>query len=543
MAHAPLHRSSVTSFTLAACLTLLGCESEINLVGTPARPLQGESQAVRAILATSAAGTSVTIDEPTGLPAFVREARELKVAVGGQTVMVSRPSAGHYSFVLPAATRLVPDVAGNLKVLFIADERDSQLVTLQTGTPLQFGNPPVSTDPSPAFVVRGMKVRLVANTPVSTDRYEFSWFVSPTGLAPWQGIPAQGKEASWTPTASGNYHVRVDAIDRATRQAYTTVTPAAVVFVTESKGVVVTTPAGGAITRGQAVKLTFQKPEGFAGEASRVTWSYGASAQGPWTPITAQGTSIDWLAPSVGNWHIKAEAVSASTGELASFSSSEPLVYVSEGLGVITANPSAVERGDRVALALNAEVPETASVAWFYSRTGASALGATWTPLLGSTRANDLVVNEAGTYSFRADVAGPGGQVRTFTTTDPLVTVTEGSSPLVTSDPVNSVIKKGSAVTLRLNARGVDETRFTYLWFVTTNPGLGWSALPQKVDDAKRKTYFWETEQNVTVGPVTTLVQQPAGSYYVRVDATEIASPRRTYTFTSSGPVVTIENQ
>ena len=544
MASAPLHRPLAVGVALVLGASMVGCESELNLVGTPARPLQGEGQAVRAILAPTAAGTSVTIDDPSGLPAFVREARELKVGVGGQTAVVSRPSAGHYSFVLPAATRLTPDVAGNVKVLFIADERESQLITLQTGTPLQFGNPPVTTDPSPAFVVRGMKVKLAANTPAGTDRYEFAWYVSSTGTAPWQAIPGLGKEASWTPTAAGSYHVRVDAVDRATRQSYTTVTPAAVVFVTESKGVVTTAPASGAITRGQGVRLTFRRPEGFAGEPSRVTWSYGASAQGPWTAIPGQGTSLDWLPPTLGAWHIKAEAVSATTGETSSFTSSEPLVFVSEGASVIAAGPAAVERGDRVSLTLNADGVATSPVSWFYSRTGASALGTTWTPLLGTGKSNDLVVNEAGTYSFRADVASAGGQVRTFTSTEPQVTVTEGSVPLITTDPPNTmVIKQGGAVTLRLNARGVDEDRFNYLWFITTSPAVGWTSLPLDVADAKLKTYQWDTEQRVSVGGFTTLVTQPAGSYYVRVDATEVSSPRRTYTFTSSGPVVTIENQ
>ncbi|MEB3222169.1 MAG: hypothetical protein VKS61_08845 [Candidatus Sericytochromatia bacterium] len=541
MSHAssrPRRPLFATSLALAAAVTL-GCESEINLVGSPARPLVGEAGAVRAILAPGAAGTVVTIDDPSGLPAFIREARDLKVAVGGQTAIVARPSAGHYTFTLPANTRLDPDVTGHLKVLFVANERDSQLITLHTGNPLQFGSPLVTTEPSPAFLVRGMKVRLVANTPISTDRYELSWSASTTGLAPWQPIPGDGRTASWTPAQAGNYFIRIEAVDRQTRQAHSVTTPSAVVFVAERRGIVTTTPASGAVSRGQVVRLAFQAPQGFEGDLERVTWSYAASPQGPWTAITGAGSVLEWMPTALGAWYLKAEAVVVETGEVASFVSPEAAVFVSEPTGIIAASPSAVERGDRVGVSLNAAVAPGQAVAWFYSRTGGSALGTAWTPMLGSTADNDLVVNEAGTYSFRADLAGPGGAVRTFTTNEPIVTVTEGNTPLITTDPPNNVIARGSSVLLRLNARGVDEDRFSYLWYYTANPVAGWTALTQdSALDARRKSYLWETERNV----FGSLVQVPAGSYFIRVDATELVALRRTYTFTSTSPVVTIEN-
>ncbi|MEB3328958.1 MAG: hypothetical protein VKQ33_06970 [Candidatus Sericytochromatia bacterium] len=532
-------RPLVAASLAVAAVATLGCESEINLVGTPAKPLLGEPSAVRAILAPGAGGTVVTIDDPSGLPAFVREARELKVAVGGQTAIVSRPSGGHYTFTLPANTRLDPDVTGLLKVLFVVDERESQLITLATGNPLQFGNPLVTTEPAPAFLSRGMKVRLVANTTISTDRYELSWFASPTGTAPWQPIPGDGRTASWTPAQAGSYFIRIEAVDRETRQAHSVTTPAAVVFVAERQGVITTTPASGAVPRGQVVRLAFQAPQGFGGEVERITWSYAASPQGPWTAITGAGPVLAWMPTALGAWYVKAEAVAATTGEVASFVSPEPVVFVSEPTGIIAATPAAVERGDRVSLTLGAAVAPTQPVAWFYSRSGASAPGTTWTPLQGTGTANDLVVNEAGTYSFRADVADPAGVVRTFTTTEPIVTVTEGASPLITTDPPNNVIARGGSVLLRLNARGVDENRFSYLWYYTANPGMGWTALPLDTAlEGRRKSYTWDTEQNV----FGSLVQVPAGSYFIRVDATELVAPRRTYTFSSSSPVVTIEN-
>jgi hypothetical protein len=135
--------------------------------------------------------------------------------------------------------------------------------------------------------------------------------------------------------------------------------------------------------------------------------------------------------------------------------------------------------------------------------------------------------------------------VRSFTTADPIFSVTEGSIPLISSDPPNAVVRRGSAVTLKLNARGVDEDNFTYLWYNALNPLAGWSAITvPEVPDSQKKTFLWRTEYTLT-DPFggTRLIQQHSGSYFIRVDAFEKTGARRMYTFTSTSPIVTIENR
>lgn len=531
-------RRPLLTLVLAALVTA-GCESTFNMAGQPAVAPLGQEAAVRAILAPGAGGTFVTIDNPRALPAAVQNAGKLEVAIGGAKIPVTRNPGGYYTFSVPAQTAMSPDVAGNWKVVFVLDERESQIVTLQTGSPVQFANPPVLSDPSPAFIVRGLEVKLRANTDASTDKYQFTWSYSTSGSAPWQPIPGQGKEVDWTPPAPGNFFIKVDAVDRQTQQSYSTTTPAALVFVTDGDEVITTTPANGSVDRGQPVSLVFNRPQGLRGEDLSYSWSVGPSPQGPWTLVQGSGTTIQWLPTTVGSYYVKTEVSSRATGEVNTFVSPDAVVFVNEGQPIVTANPSTVLRGDRVNLSLNLPAPSNALVSWFYSRTGAGA-AAQWSPLVGNRNTNSFVVNEAGSYSFRVDMPDAQGAIKSFTTTDPVLNVSEGDTPLITSEPRNAIVKQGAIVTLKLNARGVDDTNYRYTWFVATTPGA-WRALPiDTADEARVPKFDWDTEPRVEVADdVFRINPESPGAYFVRVDAAERNGPA-VHTFTSSTPVVTI---
>lgn len=528
---------------LALLSPLAACESQFTLLAQPAASPVATGT-VRALLAPGPAGTGVTIDNPAALPQAVREAQNLEIAIGGSTIPVTRNPGGYFTFTVPAALSagLNPDINGNWKVVFVMNDTGSQIVTLSTGSPVQFSNPPVRTDVAGGAVVRGLDVKLTANTDASTDKYQFTWSYSTSGMAPWVPIPGQGKEVEWTPAQQGNYFIKVDAVDKATQQAYSTTTPSAIVFVTEDEDVITTTPASGSVNRGTAVSLVFNRPQGLPGTEFTYAWSVGPSLQGPWTLVQGQGATVQWLPTTPGTYFVKTEVSNRTTGEVNTFVSPNAAVFVNEGMPIVTANPNTALRGDRVGLTLN--LPELAkgNVSWYFSRTGAG-VGAQWTPINGVGRTNDFLVNESGTYSFRVDVPDANGTIKTFTTTDPVLNVNEGPTRLITSDPPNSVISRGGSVNLVLNARGVDEVNYRYIWYVSTNPVAGWMALPvESAKDLTKKIYNWRTETRVNL-PFggSTLVIQPAGSYFVRVDASE-KNGANTYTFTSSAPVVTIEN-
>jgi hypothetical protein len=524
---------------LLTALLLAGCASQLNLTATGARPAQEAT--VRALLAPGAAGTTITIDDPTLLPAAVQQAPTLKAVVGGKSVTVTRNPGGSLIFVIPAGTNTALDVNGNLRVLFVMNDKDSQIVTLGTGSPIQFGTPPVQLEPNNGFIARGLKVKLTANTTASTDKYQFTWSYSTAGTGPWQPIPGSGKQVEWEPAAAGNYFIKVDAVDKTSQQAYSTTTSSAVVFVTDAKDVLTAEPASGAVQRGNPLTLKFNRPAGLEGTNLSYSWSAAPSPQGPWSVITGNGETVSWLPTAVGSYYIRAEVSNKDTGTVNTFVSPNAVVFVSEGKPIVTPSQSSVQRGDQVTLSLNIPDPGKGPFTWYYSVVGG--VGTNWIPITSGNNQPVIsqVVNEAGSYNFRVDFPDTTGTIKSFTTTDPVLNVHEGPTPLITSDPPNAVIGSGGTVTLLLNARGVDESNYKFTWYAATNPSFGWTALPiNNSADAFSKKYNWRTQTVVSIGTSQVNQVQAAGSYFIRVDAAQ-KSGSAVYTFTSSSPVVTIQ--
>jgi hypothetical protein len=526
---------------------LAGCSSQLDLTATSARPQQ--ETAVRALLAPGAAGTTITIDDPTLLPQAVQQAPSLRAVVGGRAVTVTRNPGGSLIFVIPSGTNTTLDVNGNLRVLFVMNDKDSQIVTLSTGSPIQFDTPPVQLEPNNGFIARGLKVKLTANTQAPTDKYQFTWGYSTAPTGPWQPIPGSGKQVEWEPPAAGNYFLKVDAVDKTSQQAYSTTTSSAVVFVTDAKDVLTSEPASGTVQRGNPVTLKFNRPNGLTGTNLGYSWSAGPSAQGPWTVITGNGDTVSWLPTTVGSYFVRSEVSNKDTGAVNTFVSPNAVVFVSEGKPIVTPSQSSVQRGDQVTLTLNIPDPGKGPFTWYYSVAGG--LGTNWLPINSGTNQGGVstgtvasishIVNEAGSYNFRVDFPDASGTIKSFTTTEPVLNVREGATPLITSDPPNATITSGSNVDLLLNARGVDETNYKFTWYYSTNPGFGWTALPiTNSANTFTKRYTWRTQQVVSVGTAQVNQVVPAGSYFIRVDAAQRAGTA-VYTFTSASPVVTIQ--
>lgn len=516
------------STALVLALLLAGCDSQIHMTGTPAIPPAPPSSPVRALTTASAGGTVVTIDNPQLLPEAVRQASDLKAAFGGVKVPVTRNPGGYYTFVVPANARIQQDLSGNMSVVFVMNDTTSQIVTLATGSPVQFAQPPVLTEPNPAIITRGLDMTLKANTEASTDQYQFTWSYAMSAQGPWQPIPGTGKEVEWTPAQPGNYFIKVDAVDRASQQSYSTVTPAALVFVSDAKDVIATQPASGGISRGSEVTLNFNRPAGLKGESLSYAWSAAPSPQGPWQVINGNGPTVTWLPTVPGSYFVRVETSNRDTGDVNTFTSPEAAVFVSEGTPIVEVSQQTADRGDLVQLTLGIPTAGEGPFAWYFSTTGAQG---PWNLISGQTGKNvDFITTAAGAYSFRVDLPQTGGGIKSFSTTEPVLNVAEIGEAVLGTDPPNQAINPGGSVTFALNAAGIDESKFRFTWYVSTNPAFGWTGLPlDDVDDLYRKRRRWRT-------PAT----QSTGAYHVRVDASE-RNGSASYSFTSNGPVVVIE--
>jgi hypothetical protein len=530
-------RSVLSALVLA--VALIGCDSQIHMTATPQLAPLGMDQAIRATATPGTAGVAVSIDDPSKLPSAVRMAADLKVAVGGVKVPVTRLPNGSYVFTVPAGTKLSVDVAGNFEVVFVMDDRLSQQVTLYSGSPVQFGQPPVQA--APATLARGLDVVLTANTEVSTDTYQFTWSAGTSANGPFSTIPGEGKQVKWTPAAAGNYYIKVDAVNRANQQSYSTITPSAVVFVLDPKDVVTTTPTSGAVSRGDTVNLKFNKPQGLAGTNLSYAWSYGASAQGPWSTIAGSGDNVDWLPTTVGSYFVKTEVSNKDTGTVNTFVTPQAVAFVSETRPIITSDHPIVNRGERINLTLNVANPGKGPFAWFIARGSTTPTGGapssiasagSWTPLPGNGTTLSTVATEAGVFNFRVDIPQPDGSVKSFTTTDPVLNVQE-PSPIVHTDPRFDTISAGGSTDLVLDAPGIDESQYRFIWYLSQNPAAGWT--PQAIvaqQDLKAKRFFLRQQNTLRLTP---------GAYYARVDATA-TDGSVTYTFISSTPALTVSN-
>lgn len=523
------------AFPLIVALSLAagGCESQTSQVVSFPSPTAGNR--VAATMTASAGGMAVTVTQPGALPAAVTGASRLQVGVGGQLLDVTRTPDGTISFVVPAQTKLDKDANGDLRVYFVVDERTSVPVILATGGPTTFAQPPVTTDPASGAVALGQTVKLTANTNAPASQFQFAWSVGASAQGPFQSVPGEGKTIEWTPAAAGNYFVHVDAIDRTTHQTAGATSTQALVLVTSSKDVITTDPAAGFVALGSAVTLNFNAPTGFTGTGLHYAWSQGASPQGPWTPLNGDAPSIRWTPGAAGNYVVKVDVSDPANGRVSSFVSPSAEVFVGQSTGVITASSTSVERGDAVDLTVNAE-SATGPVSWYVAPAGGSALTTSFTRIVGATsKTIHYVATDAGSFNFRVDVPQPDGTVASFTTAQPVLNVVE-TTPVIQTDPPNEIVRPGSAVTLKLNARGLEEGAWRFVWSVSTNPSFGWTTLPlTNVSDLTKKTTLWRTATPSAASAGTT-----PGAYYVKVDASEV-SGTRAYTIISSTPVVTVQ--
>lgn len=505
------------ALVLAAAI-VAGCDSQSHLSATPGG---GSASPVPAILRQSGGAQEVLISDPSTLAPEIRAASNLKVAIAGRLLDVTRAPNGSLDFAIPAGLTPTESQAGVLSVLFVLDDRQSRLVPLDTGSPIAFASDPVQVSPDVTRVPLGQDVQLTAATDASADAYDFAWSFSASADGPWQPIDGSGKQIDWSPSSVGDYYLRIEALDRKRQITHVVVTPTQRLQVIAPDALFTLAPSDGALTRGQAVDLSFALPDGQ--DASQPhTWYAGTSAQGPWELLTGSGATNHWLPTLPGSYYLRVDTADGQNARTESFVTTKALVRVNENAPIITASRSAANRGDRVDLTLNLPDAGAGPFAWYDAQQGGA-----WQPIPGSQATVKFLPDQPGAYNFRVDLPLADGTVRTFTTTQPLVSVAE-TTPLFSTVPAIANIKPGENVLLTANGKGFGDSAFHFVWSESLNPQMyGWTPIPDnEASDLRQPSLTWKV-------PTT----QPLGNYYVRLDAIEDATGH-VYHFDSTAPLV-----
>lgn len=431
-------RSSRRKFgsSVLAALVLAGCNSQLNLTGTPAQPPIESSSTVRATLTAGAAGQLATVTNVSELPAEVKQATNLSVAFAKTKVPVSRVGGG-LSFTVPAGTRTGIEANGDWKVVFIMDDRTSRIVTLKTGSPVQYGDPMILTDPSPATLARGTSIKLTANTDATEADYQFAWSYAASAAGPFTPIRGESKTVSWTPPSAGNFFIKIDAVDRKSQVPYSTVSAQAVVFVTEIANAITTSAK--TYDRGDRVELAFNVPQAGGGPFTWYVARQGTSATGApnWTLIPGSEKTNYFLPSDAGGYQVRVDAPQAD-GSVQSFTTSDSVFTVVNRQPLIQSDPvnQVTSPGGGVTLVLNARGAEEGKYTFLWSVSQSPAGPWTSLPVKSPTDLRSkrygwttTPATAPGAYYVRVIASETSGSASyTFISDTPVVTIQTGSN-------------------------------------------------------------------------------------------------------------------
>ncbi len=517
---------------LLVALAAVSCNSNLHFLGTPVNLPMSDSAAVRATMSSVADGSQIDIPDPTQLPAIVRSASYLQAGFGPTLVTVAREPNGSYSFVIPSGANVSRDVNGVLTVVFVMDRTASQIVKLATGSPVLYGAPAIVTTPGAGAIAHGQYVTLQANTNASSDQYDFTWSVSPSADGPWQPIPGDGKQITWTPLSAGAYYVNVDASDRKTHRVYSTISADPAVFVSDPRNIVTTDPTTGSTDLGTPVTLHFNAPSGFDPTGAEYSWSAGTTIQGPWTSIPGAASSLDWTPTSAADYFVRVDVSSPGSTDVNTFVSPLPVVFAHESLPLITASSTTVERGTPTRLTLNVPGLGSGPFNWFFAVvTGGPPV---WLPAGTGGSSYTFVPTDVGSYAFRVDLPQADGTVKTFISPDPALNVVE-TVPVVVADPESSPL--GATVTLSTDVPSPQGA--PYSWYYLCQ-------------EETAPTMYTEPTWTVIdgTGPTVPFTPTEPGLYTFRVDVPEADGTVKRFintqpalTITATTPVILASRQ
>ena len=309
-------------------------------------------------------------------------------------------------------------------------------------------------------------------------------------------------------------------LDKLTGSLSTYTTPVSTIFVTDAKDIFSITPSSGTVLRGKQANFSVNIPN-LDPTKYTFSWAVSQSAQGPFSTISGDSQSTDWNTTTSGNYFIKVDVFNKETNENSSYTSSEPLLFVTESENIITTTPAQgnIVRGDVLKLTSNATTDENSTYSWFYSTTSQGP----WLSIAGATKDVNWNPPSAGSFFVRTDVSdGTTKNVSTFISPKAVAFVTEASNVFKTN-PLIANVKRGSYVSVTAEVPGSAGKNYQYNWSISSSANGPFQAIFNASGDSKTNTIKWRPANE--------------GTYYIKVDAINIEN-QQVVSFTSPNPVV-----
>ena len=298
----------------------------------------------------------------------------------------------------------------------------------KTKVSVRDSNTVFTTSPDPASLRRGDTVSLSLNG-ASSD--QVIWSFASNSQGPFTPISATGKTITWTPSDAGSFYLRAVAT-RSDGSTATFTSADALVFVAERSNVIQTTPGNGSVELGQPVSLRADISE--QGAALRYVWSYSTSPTGTFTAAQTLESNapqtVTWYPPTAGSYFVKVDITNPSSQSTVSFTSSEPVVRVSESQPFFSTDPASglVKTGDPITIRTRFDTSfRNFNFGWAYGKSTAGP----FTPIGGSSTPEviwNARTKPKGTYYIRFQATAPGSdRTLTFVSAFPIVFVDDNA--------------------------------------------------------------------------------------------------------------------
>ncbi|MBC7474475.1 MAG: hypothetical protein H7263_09305 [Candidatus Sericytochromatia bacterium] len=507
-------------FILATTLLITTASCDSNIAFNTTRADYSTANTISANLTQLQTGGSIVrVPNISLVPQVLKDAKDIRVALDNSksTVPVAKNSDGSLTFSVGSGLKIDSD--GNFNAIFIVDDQKSYFITVKTGSLLKLGNPAIIVTPSTGTVIKGGKVKLSAN--IANDaksKYIFNWFYNgSTGQVPISGT---SDNIDWTPPNIGNYTISFNIIDRATGATSSYTSPTALIFVTDSNNIISVSES--TILRGKQTTLTANIPN-VDQTKYQYTWSVGTSTQAPFSTISGNSQSVDWTPNNSGSYYIKIDALNKNTNQISTYTSTDPIVFVTENENIITTDPSLgnIVRGNSIKLTANTPIDAPdGSYSWSY----AASLQAPFLPIPGSGKTIEWTPSQAGSYFIKTDIVDKASnKVSTFISPKAIVFINE-SDNIFKTDPLVANIKRGKYVDITANIPGAVGKDFQYNWtYSTTGQPNTFQPLKNIIYDVKSSTIKWRPDVE--------------GSFYIKVDAVNVTD-QSVLSFSSTTPIV-----